>query len=192
MVQLGVGCLLLLIILVLCSMFEDASELRVVEVALLVDGRLAEQLVHLLVREPIAHGGQQLPQVVLVDHTWEKHRQVNCGSLHGVRTVLGSDPLTRSLLVEAGEGVADDVLGVRPVEPLSEHGEEHGEVDGPRRFAHHSFQVFIRGVLTCETTTVRRSPALTGTNYDLICLKSTSTCRTAQCMLTKTATTDQT
>lgn len=58
----------LLVILVFGTVFEDARELCVVEVALLVDGRLAEQLVHLLVREAVAHGGQQLPQVVLVDH----------------------------------------------------------------------------------------------------------------------------
>lgn len=59
----------LLVILVFGAVFEDAGELCVVEVALLVDGRLAEQLVHLLVREAVSHGGQQLPQVVLVDHT---------------------------------------------------------------------------------------------------------------------------
>lgn len=59
----------LLVILVFGAVFEDAGELCVVEVALLVDGRLAEQLVHLLVRKAISHGGQQLPQVVLVDHT---------------------------------------------------------------------------------------------------------------------------
>lgn len=59
----------LLIVLVFGAVFEDAGELRVVEVAFLVDGRLAEQLVHLFVREAVAHGGQQLPQVVLVDHT---------------------------------------------------------------------------------------------------------------------------
>lgn len=61
----------LLVILVFGAVFEDAGELCVVEVALLVDGRLAEQLVHLLVREAVSHGGQQLPQVVLVDHTWD-------------------------------------------------------------------------------------------------------------------------
>lgn len=60
----------LLVVLVFGAVFEDAGELCVVEVALLVDGRLAEQLVHLLVREAVSHGGQQLPQVVLVDHTY--------------------------------------------------------------------------------------------------------------------------
>lgn len=77
----GVG-MPLLIILVFCSVFENASELGVVEVALLVDGRLAEKLVHLLVCESIAHGGQQLPQVVLMDHPWgNKSREVKCSRL---------------------------------------------------------------------------------------------------------------
>lgn len=113
----------LFIILVFGTMFEDAGEFCVVEVALFVDGRLTEQLIHFFVCEAIAHGGQQLPQMVLVDHT-------------------------RSLLIEAGEGVADDVLGVRSIEPLSKHGEEHCEVDGPWCFAHHPLQVVVRRVLT--------------------------------------------
>lgn len=58
----------LLVILVFGAVFEDAGELCVVKVALLVDGRLTEQLIHLLVCETIAHGGQQLSQVVLMDH----------------------------------------------------------------------------------------------------------------------------
>lgn len=62
-------CLPLLVILVFGAVFEDARELCVVEVALLVDRRLAEELVHLFVREAVAHGGQQLPQLVLMDHT---------------------------------------------------------------------------------------------------------------------------
>lgn len=59
----------LLIVLVFGTVLEDAGELCVVKVAFLVDGRLAEQLVHLFVCEAVAHGGQQLPQMVLVDHT---------------------------------------------------------------------------------------------------------------------------
>lgn len=60
--------------------------------------------------------------------------------------------LTRSLLVETGEGVADDVLWVGAVEPLPKHGEEHGEVDGTRSLRHHPLQVLIRRVLACEHT----------------------------------------
>ena len=56
--------------------------------------------------------------------------------------------LTRSLLVKACKGVAYDVLWVCAVESLSEHGEEHGEVDGSRSLAHHALQVLIRGVFT--------------------------------------------
>lgn len=63
----------LLIILVFGAVFEDAGELCVVEVAPLVDGCLAEQLVHLFVCEAIAHGGQQFSQMVLVDHTLRRH-----------------------------------------------------------------------------------------------------------------------
>lgn len=40
-------------------------------------------------------------------------------------------------LVEAGEGVFDDILWVCAVEFLPKHGEEHGEVDGTRRLPHH-------------------------------------------------------
>jgi len=58
------GCL---IVLLLGSVLQDACELHVVEVGLLVDGRLAEQLVHLVVGEAVAHGGQELPQVILLD-----------------------------------------------------------------------------------------------------------------------------
>ena len=49
-------------------MLQDACERHVVEVALLVDGGLPEQLVHVLVREAVTHGGEQLPQGVLVDY----------------------------------------------------------------------------------------------------------------------------
>jgi len=55
---------------------------------------------------------------------------------------------TGALLVEAGEGVADHVLGVGPVQLLPEHGEEHGEVDGSRGLGHHGLQVAVRRVLT--------------------------------------------
>ena len=56
-----------LIVLVLGAVLQDACELHVVEVGLLVDGRLPEELIHLLVGEAVAHRGQQLPQVVLLD-----------------------------------------------------------------------------------------------------------------------------
>lgn len=61
----------LLIILVFGTVFEDAGELCVVEVALLVNGSLAEQLVHLFICEAVTHGGQQLSQMVFMDHTLE-------------------------------------------------------------------------------------------------------------------------
>lgn len=56
-----------LIVLVLGPVLQDAGELHVVEVALLVDGRLPVHLIHLLVGEPVSHGGQQLTQMVLMN-----------------------------------------------------------------------------------------------------------------------------
>lgn len=67
-------------------MLEDARELEVVEHPAL-DGRLPVHLVDLLVGEPVADGGQQLAEAVLVDHP-------------GV------------VVVEATERVLDHVLGV--------------------------------------------------------------------------------
>lgn len=55
--------------------------------------------------------------------------------------------LTCAFFVEAGKSVSDDILRICAVELLSKHGEEHGEVDGPRRFSHHSLQVVISRVL---------------------------------------------
>lgn len=107
-----------LVVLVFGSVFEDPGELSVVEVALLVDGCLSEELVHFLVGETVSHRGQQLPQVVFVDETG-------------------------ALLIEAGKGVPDDVLGVGAIESLSEHGQEHGEVDGSRGLTHHALQVLV-------------------------------------------------
>lgn len=68
----------LLVVLVLGAVFEDAGELCIVKVALLVYGRLTEQLIHLFVCETITHGGQQLSQMVLVDHT------LDTGNIHQV------------------------------------------------------------------------------------------------------------
>lgn len=66
----------LLIVLVFGAVFEDAGELCIVKVALLVDGRLTEQLIHLFICETIAHGGQQLSQMVFMDHT------LDTGNIH--------------------------------------------------------------------------------------------------------------
>lgn len=73
----------LLIVLVFGTVLEDAGELGVVKVAFLVDGCFAEQLVHLFICESVAHGGQQLPQVVLVDHTWLERNAVGVRESQG-------------------------------------------------------------------------------------------------------------
>lgn len=55
------------VILVFCSMFQDACELNVVEVPLFVNGCLPVQLIYLLIRKPVSHCGEQLSQVVFLD-----------------------------------------------------------------------------------------------------------------------------
>ena len=116
-------------------MFEYLGELVVVKHPVL-DGRLPVHLVYLVVSEPVPDGGQQLPQSVLVDEA-------------------------NVVLVETSKGILDDVLWVSSLErsgaviisgqtstvsnlqPLAEHGEEHGEVDGARCLVHHVFQVLV-------------------------------------------------
>lgn len=58
-----------LVVFLLGSMFEDAGKLHVVEVAFLINGCLAVHLVHFLICEAVAHGGEQLPEMVLMDET---------------------------------------------------------------------------------------------------------------------------
>lgn len=58
-----------LVVLVLGTVLEDAGELHVVEVAFLINGGLSVHLVHFLICEAVAHGGEQLPKVVLMDKT---------------------------------------------------------------------------------------------------------------------------
>ena len=67
----------LLVVLVLGTVFKDAGECSIVEIALLVNGRLSEELVHLFVRKPVAHRGEQLPQVLLLDDTWGSYYFIN-------------------------------------------------------------------------------------------------------------------
>lgn len=63
-------------------MFQDAREFDVVEIALFVDGGLSVQLIHLFIREPVSHRGQQLPQVVLLDEPWSTGRRTEEEFLH--------------------------------------------------------------------------------------------------------------
>ena len=79
---------------------------------------------HLIIGEAVSHGGEELAQPILGDDA-------------GV------------LLVKAAEGVLDDLLGVGTLQPLAEQRQEHGEVDGARRLAHHALQVVVGGVLAC-------------------------------------------
>lgn len=55
------------VILVFCSMFQDACEFNVVEIPLVVDRCLSVQLIYLFICEPVSHCRQQLSQVVFLD-----------------------------------------------------------------------------------------------------------------------------
>ena len=57
------------------------------------------------------------------------------------------EQLTGVFLVEASKGVSYHFLRVRPLKPLPEEGEKHGEVDGAGRVVHHVVQVVIANVL---------------------------------------------
>lgn len=56
-----------LLVLLLGAVLEDTRELHIVEEAAHADGRLAVHLVHVLVGEAVAHGGEQLAKTLLVD-----------------------------------------------------------------------------------------------------------------------------
>jgi len=111
----------LCLILLLCSVFQDPGELLVVKHTIL-DRGLPVHFVDLVISEPVPDGGEELPEPVLGDHA-------------------------DVLLVEAPEGVLDDLLGVGALESLPKEGEEHGEVDGSGGFVHHALEVVISGVL---------------------------------------------
>merc|ERR1719384_1047192 len=102
-------------------MLQDPGELVVVEHAIL-DGRLPVHLIHVVIGEPVANGREQLPQSVFVD-------QANI------------------VLIEATEGILDDILRVCALQSLAKQGEEHGEVDWTRGLVHHCLQVILRWVL---------------------------------------------
>lgn len=72
-----------LVVFLLGSMFEDAGKLHVVEVAFLINGCLAVHLVHFLICEAVAHGGEQLPEMVLMDETWARAKVHEAGTQAG-------------------------------------------------------------------------------------------------------------
>lgn len=136
-----VGCELLLVLVLLGAVLQDPREFDVVE-QIALDGRLAVHLVdlrrriliilkllrvlrvptHVLVGEAVAHGGEQLAEAILRD----------------VPVVV---------LVEAAEGVLDDVLRVGALQALAKQREEHREVDRAGRLVHHRLEVVIGRVL---------------------------------------------
>ena len=60
------------------------------------------------------------------------------------------EQLTGVLLVEAPKGVPYHLLRVRPLKPLPEEGQKHGEVDGTGRVVHHVVQVVVADVLESD------------------------------------------
>lgn len=67
-----------LVILILCTVFQNTCECYIVEIALFINGRLAEELVHFFVCKPVAHSGEQLPQELLLNHTCVKKQFHSC------------------------------------------------------------------------------------------------------------------
>jgi hypothetical protein len=111
----------LLLVLVLGAMLQDPRKLDVIEKAVL-DRRLPEHLVHILIGEPIAHRRQQLSQPVL-------------------RYKPGI------LLVKTPERVLYHILRVRALQSFTKQRQEHGEVDRAGRLVHHALQVVLGRVL---------------------------------------------
>lgn len=95
-----------LVVFLLGSMFEDAGKLHIVEVAFLINGCLAVHLVHFLICEAVAHGGEQLPEMVLMDETWAGAKVHEAGTQAGTsqRPLPLGPPLVFAELVARGWG----------------------------------------------------------------------------------------
>ena len=63
-----------LIVLILGTVLQDACELHIVEVVLLVNGSLPEELIHLLICKPVTHCCEQIPEVILLDEAYSRIR----------------------------------------------------------------------------------------------------------------------
>jgi len=103
-------------------MFQDPGELDVVKLSAL-DGSFLVHLVHVVMAEPVAQGGQYLTKIVLVE------RAIIC-------------------LVEASEGVPYNVFWICPLQPFAKQGEKHGEVDGTWSLVHHLVEVLFAYILS--------------------------------------------
>lgn len=73
---------------------------------------------YIFISEPIAHRGEQLSE-----------------------TILGDKAVV--VLVEAAEGILNDILWISSLQALAEEREEHGEVDRSRCFVHHGLEVVV-------------------------------------------------
>ena len=59
-------------------------------------------------------------------------------------------PPTCAIFVETAEGVLYHIFGVCALQTLTEHRQEHGEVDRTGSVIHHLVQVLFRWVLACQ------------------------------------------
>ena len=126
------------LIILLCSMLQYPCKLCVVKHTIL-DRCLPVHLIHVIISKPVSSifrlinldkkyklpvsdGGQQLPQSVLMD-------QANI------------------VLIKTSKCIFDDIFWVCALEPFTEEGEEHGEIDWSRSFTHHAFQVLFSWIL---------------------------------------------
>lgn len=142
---------ILLLILVLGTVLEDAGELHVVEHPVL-DRGLSVHLIHLKKREFIKKSKRTIEN----ENTkinWRKianaHIVVGETITHGdeklPKTVLVDEPGV--VLVEASESVLDHLFRICSLETLAEQSQEHREVDRARSFLHHALEVLVRGIL---------------------------------------------
>lgn len=67
-----------LVILILCTVFQNTCECYIVEISFFINGRLAEELVHFFICKPVTHSGEQLPQALLLNHTCVKKQFHSC------------------------------------------------------------------------------------------------------------------
>merc|ERR1719427_485682 len=51
-------------------------------------------------------------------------------------------------LVKTTKSILNDIFRICALQSLSKEGEEHGEVDGTRRFTHHPFQILLSWILS--------------------------------------------
>ena len=93
------------------------------------------------------HFGHPCPRAVNTTRDHDPWTRAVCTGLQRPRTSTAECLETCVFIVEACEGVDDDVLGVSAAELVAEQREEHGEVDWTRRLLDHCVQLLVGWVL---------------------------------------------